>query len=59
MAQVTSAAFAERLLRSARQAAEIETGTATAARTSRHELATRNEVVREPPPPDVMDFSRS
>jgi putative transcriptional regulator len=58
MAQVTNDSFAERLLRSARQAAEIKQGSATAARTSRHKLTSREVVVREPPRYDATRIRR-
>jgi putative transcriptional regulator len=53
MAQVTSTDFAERLLRSAQQAAEIKQGKKGAAKTSTHKVTSREVVVRQPPKYDA------
>jgi putative transcriptional regulator len=53
MTRVTNKTFAERLLRSAEQAAEIKQESASAARTSRHKLTAREVVVRQPPKYDA------
>jgi putative transcriptional regulator len=58
MARVTNDNFAERLLRSAQQAAEIKQGRATPSRTSRHKLTSREVVVRQPPRYDAMRIRR-
>jgi putative transcriptional regulator len=58
MARVTSKTFAERLLRSAEQAAEIKQGKTSAARTSRHKVTAREVVVRQPPKYDAKRILR-
>lgn len=49
MGKVTSENFAELLLRSARQAAEVAQGESEPARTSRHKITSREVAVRQPP----------
>jgi putative transcriptional regulator len=58
MARVTSSDFAERLLRSAQQAAEIKQGQRSAAKTSRHKVTSREVVVRQPPKYDAKRILR-
>lgn len=58
MTRVTSRTFAERLLRSAEQAAEIKQENAHPARISRHKVTAREVVVRQPPKYDAERIVR-
>ena len=49
MRGVTSKTFAERLLRSAEQAAAIKQKSANATRVGRHKVTAREVIVRQPP----------